>query len=380
MIKVDELYKAIEELHGYKENGKEYIFYYDETNNYRKVSIKSNGLNDYRVLNNNFTLGGICIEKVKADKIDNPIGKLNLQRNQELKSKTFFKGNNTFEQCINHKKLYIILDWILDNAYIHYLDIDSIYYTVIDIVDSYCEGNNLPMDLEFALKDELYYIIKENMNDFLSLCIKVNYPNIEKKNINIFSMGLIDIINKAKHKRYYTMDILKFFINMKNGENVLTFLIDNPENILMDSFYSLRQQRCIIFNKSVHIFDEETIDEDKMKEEYMTFNNGKRLENFEFVNSKDLYQIQISDIIIYLVSKYLKFLTYNTVDTIDKFLENLDGDGKKNLLKLLKIIDKSNDEHNFFIETINPQTVNLNRNILNKHIEFKMNYKRNEVI
>lgn len=45
MIEVDELYKAIEELHGYKENGKEYIFYYDETNNYRKVSIKSNGLN-----------------------------------------------------------------------------------------------------------------------------------------------------------------------------------------------------------------------------------------------------------------------------------------------------------------------------------------------
>ena len=112
----------------------------------------------------------------------------------------------------------------------------------------------------------------------------------------------------------------------------------------------------------------------------MTFNNGKRLENFEFVNSKDLYQIQISDIIIYLVSKYLKFLTYNTVDTIDKILENLDEDGKKNLLKLLKIIDKSNDEHNFFIETINPQTVNLNRNILNKHTEFKMNYKRNEVI
>ena len=65
MINVEEFFTAIEELHGYVDNGKKYIFYYDETNNYRKVKITEKGLNDFKVLFDNFTLGGICFEKNK---------------------------------------------------------------------------------------------------------------------------------------------------------------------------------------------------------------------------------------------------------------------------------------------------------------------------
>ena len=65
MINVEEFFTAIEQLHGYKDNGKEYIFYYDETNNYRKVKITEKGLNDFKVMFDNFTLGGICFEKSK---------------------------------------------------------------------------------------------------------------------------------------------------------------------------------------------------------------------------------------------------------------------------------------------------------------------------
>ena len=46
---------------------------------------------------------------------------------------------NVFRECIGHKKLNLILNWILENAYVHYSDLDGFYYTVIDIVDSICD-------------------------------------------------------------------------------------------------------------------------------------------------------------------------------------------------------------------------------------------------
>lgn len=91
MLNVEEIYQGIEELHGYKDNGKIYTFYYDETNNYRKVRITNNELNDFNVLMNNFTLG---VEQC-------------------------------FEQCISHNKINIILGWILENEYIHYSDVET---------------------------------------------------------------------------------------------------------------------------------------------------------------------------------------------------------------------------------------------------------------
>lgn len=90
MINVEEFFTAIEQLHGYKDNGKEYIFYYDETNNYRKVKITEKGLNDFKVMFDNFTLGGICFEKSKERDNKELIKNLKLQTGQELKSKTFF--------------------------------------------------------------------------------------------------------------------------------------------------------------------------------------------------------------------------------------------------------------------------------------------------
>ena len=49
-------------LNCYPKN-KKYIFYYDETNNYRKIKINNHGLNNKKSLFYNFILGGICFEK-----------------------------------------------------------------------------------------------------------------------------------------------------------------------------------------------------------------------------------------------------------------------------------------------------------------------------
>lgn len=375
MINVEEFFTAIEELHGYVDNGKKYIFYYDETNNYRKVKITEKGLNDFKVLFDNFTLGGICFEKNKEKDNKELIMNLKLQTGQELKSKTFFKGKNTFKDCIEHNKLNLILNWVLSNAYVHYSDIDSIYFSVIDIVDSICNnpiGKYFPQDLIDAFNDELYWAIRNNFYFFLNICKKTDYPNVTNEKIKIFYKGLVNIINKEKEK-YNTLKLLKDLIEQFINCNDLIFLKDNEERTIMDSFYSLRQQRCIIFRDSMHIFDKELVDEQKMNDEYMILDDGDRLENYKFIDSKDEVNIQISDIIVYIIAKYLKFLTHYPNENVENTLKSMNKIGKENLIILIQIINKSNKENTFFLETINSQRVNLRRNLMNQYIENILN-------
>ncbi len=371
MINVEEFYPVIEKLHGYKDNGKKYIFYYDETNNYRKVRITKKGLSNFKVLFDNYTLGGICFKKNNQKDSKDLISKLGLQSNQELKSRTFFRGKNTFKECIQHKKLNIILNWVLNNAYIHYADIDVIFFSVIDIVESVCNNKIaklFPRDLIEMFEDELYCAIMNNFYFFLDICKETGYPNVTGEKIRIFCKGLIDIIDK-EHGKNNTLELLKQLIKESLYNNDLIFLKYNEEGTLMESFYSLRQQRCIIFKNSVHIFDKEIIDEKKMNEEYMVFNDGNKLKNYKFLDSKDETNIQISDIIIYLIAKYLNFLSHCSNKVVDNDIKALNEIGRDNLNTLIQIIDKSNNESIFFIETVNSRSINLRRNIMSQHIE-----------
>ena len=263
MISVEVMKEIIKELHNYEENDKQYNFYYDETNNYRKVKITEKGFNDNKVLTDNFTLGGICLKKDIKISTDELSSGLKLQENQELKSKTFFRGMKEFEDCICKPKLDLILDWILDNAYIHYTDIDGLYFTIIDIVDSVCDteiGKKLPISIIEAFKSELYILLRRNIILFWDLCMKTNYPNILNKDIYIFCNGLINIIENSKdnmEESLFTLEIFRQLIKDKMNDKELIFLSDNAEKTIVDCFYSLRQQRCIIFKNSYHIFDNE---------------------------------------------------------------------------------------------------------------------------
>ena len=378
MIYVDVIKEAIKELNNYTENNKTYNFFYDETNNYRKVSLSNKGSNDNKVLTDNFTLGGICIEKDKSIDISCLIEELKLQKNQELKAKTFFRKMNAFEECISHKKLNLILNWILENAYIHYSDLDGFYYTVIDIVDSICDteiGRKLPWELQEAFKSELYILLKENIIQFFSLCKETNYPNISSENVELFCNSLIELIERVSEEddRWFTLEIFRQLIKAKRKCKELIFLTDNLEHTIVESFYSIRQQSYIVFENSYHIFDKELKDEEEMNLNKMLLNDGTELNNFEFMDSKKYIELQISDIIIYLISKYLKFLTYNSTEDIDNKIKNLTEVARRNLEIFIKILNKSDQENSFFIRTVTAEKIRYHRQVMNKQIEFLIN-------
>jgi len=229
-----------------------------------------------------------------------------------------------------------------------------------------------------VFKSELYILLRQNIVLFLNLCIKTNYPNISNENVDVFCKGLMSIIEKEEENtedRFFTLELFRQLIKNKSKEEKLIFLNNNPESTIMDCFYLIRQQRCIIFKNSYHIFDNEVVDEEKMKKESMVLNNGNVLNNYEFKDSKLDIKLQISDIIIYVISKYLKFITYNNSDEIDNKIKNMNQQGKENLKRFIELIDKSNIENPFLIETITAQQMNFFRNVMHKHIEFLIENK-----
>ena len=116
-------------------------------------------------------------------------------------------------------------------------------------------------------------------------------------------------------------------------------------------------------------------DEKAMTDNLMVLKDGNLLKNYKFVDSKEYLEIQISDIIVSIIAKYLSFLSNNSVKYIDGKILNLNNTGKINLKKLIEIINKSDKENNFFIATVNPFQVINYRDLMNQHVEFLLNFR-----
>ena len=168
-----------------------YTFFYDETNNIRKLLLKKSGkLNiQLKELNQNFLLGGVCYEEttdLTSTSFQNLKEKLYLDKkiieeNLEIKFKHIAKGN--FLQCLKSNKLKTFLEWILaNNLYIHYSSLDIFYWSILDIIESSVEYYEefRHEDLNY-FKMILYEVAKVNIEEFLKILTKYNYPNIIRK-------------------------------------------------------------------------------------------------------------------------------------------------------------------------------------------------------
>ena len=94
------------EMNNFKNLENKYKFYYDETNNIRKLRLKDNGTFNIKneEVKNNFVLAGICHEEhIRLEDIDELINNLYLDKsNKEIKFKHVAKG--TFTECLNSNK------------------------------------------------------------------------------------------------------------------------------------------------------------------------------------------------------------------------------------------------------------------------------------
>jgi len=178
-----------------------FTMYYDETNNIRKLLLDESKFFNIGIQNiyKNFVLGGLCLEnEISNDEIKQLKNDLKLQSTiKEIKIAHIAKGD--FLQCLGSEKLTIFLNWLLDNdIYLHYSSLNILFWSIVDIIDSFVEFDYRVARYNYDLKAILYELVKQNLEDFSKLFIKFQYPNIKIEQVNLFLEELINLIEEKK--------------------------------------------------------------------------------------------------------------------------------------------------------------------------------------
>jgi len=347
------------QLHNFKNIDNEYIFYYDETNNLRKFWFKNENKFNIPIsdLSKNFVLGGVTHLKSKMSfDTDTMIKTLKLPKNiKEMKLTYIAKGN--FLSSLKSKKLEIFLNWMISNdLFLHYSNLNILYWSAIDILESMIPEELLQIHME--LKTILYEFIKIDLNNFIEILYKYEYPNINRKEANNFLDEILGYIKSNECKfilKHPIIDtnliklVYSIIAHSKNTE--LTFIMNEKSHILIDDLFIFYKKPFGIFKNSYHIFDEESSIEDIFNR-WEFFNNTEKWKNFEFQDSKTNDLIQVSDVIIGLIGKLFTYINDAHFKELNQLKNNLDKQQLINLTKIVKLIDKSDKQSTAFIHSI----------------------------
>lgn len=353
--------------------------YYDETNNFRKLSLKSylqdksSRLNCEAALNHNFILGGVAFGKdLEIDSIVKDLfKKLRLQSTiKELKYKHLASRFSSFFKIIESQNVTEFLKWLYDNKiYVHYFAVNCFYFSIVDIIDSL---DDIDYFTSVLLKSILYQIVINKTDDFLSLLEKFNYPNLQEYALASFKRELCEFLKlnstsieskqvflnicSINDEEYSYM--VKFLIDRITQANDLYFLRSNEDKILIDNFALFYTSRVNDFSNAIHIFDEECQICDTVSR---LVSKDKKI-NVSFIDSSQDRLIQISDVFVGLISAFFYYIDSVTLYEVIDVKRSLSRSALNNLRTLCDIVCRSEQMNIKFFNNINSLFVLTLRN------------------
>lgn len=343
-------------------------FYYDETNNYRKVyyNQEKTKLNITKL--DDFCLGGIFLEnnrKISLEKLKKTIN-LN-QTAPELKFKHVAQGD--FENILSSKKIKTVLEYIYEkNISIHYHNVNIFFWFIIDIIESIIASNLFPINLienHMEIKNALYIALSNDIDVTLKVLSEFGYPDINRKSIAEFYEKIIELVrsNNSTSANAITTTQLIFILEKGMKQEEAIFIHDESKNLLIGDFSIFYRGRIGDFPKAKHYIDEE---QTAIKDLSLTPNSYKNspLNNYKFLKSHESEAIQLSDVVIGFFGRMLNFTKYHTIESLYNLKSSLSEIQNYNLLLSKKIILQSNEKNAAFFNQISPTSEILKLNHL----------------
>lgn len=331
----------------------EYAFFYDETNNIRKFWIREDGFNEQP---KNFVLGGIVHKKSKPlSGLDELLKSLHIQKSaKEIKFNQLATGS--YLGVLNSKKIKTLLEWLIANGvFIHYTNFNILYWSLVDIVDSLWEEPELRQYMPYVMhiKGELFNLANADLVRLVPILKKYRFPNIKRNESSAFMTelsGHLELVSKKPQS-----DISELVIYMvRKAANLpeLPFIVDNKDDVLIDSFDSLFLRPMYIYPTSSHTFDNETEVQEALGNTQIEYKG--RFVEYTFVDSRDCIEIQLSDGICGLLGSHFNFLEDHSVEELIEIKQNLNPVQSQTLSLLSRLIDFSEAESNGFMHRISP--------------------------
>ncbi len=305
-----DIWQSVKEGHILKPPVDGWLFYYDETNNFRRFrfdSEKPSGYNVERTLTHDFILGGIAFEPETKPDAEQLMDLLGIQRKNELKAGSILKHGD-FMKDIGLKRVHTFLKWMLDSGVIvHFSSLNNMYWSIIDLVDEalITEAGHVMMPFHKIMKDQLFYFVMGHLDEMTYILQNYGFPNLDSENIDPFARAVSDFIlenNYDDTPELFYLEATRQLIKELKRENEMTFLSGGEPGVMVDSYeweYVDAMQKT---PNAFHRFDHEKTVEKELRK-YDLLENGKPYERYEFIDSKADRFIQISDVFVGILSE-----------------------------------------------------------------------------
>lgn len=334
-----------------------YIFYYDETNNPRKLYVKETEFNSpYR---SNFVLGGLVFENQEIN-LDSLFSGLKLQSNVfDVKLRHLASGD--FSECIKSNKLNYFLEYLYDNKIlVHTRWVNFLYWSTVDIVDSFIANSEVAMKVAGAthamIKDALYQLAKEEIDSFIDLFYRYQYPNIKKENV----VGFLEELESLFYpyidddEFHFGLEYLRQILHESKRKQELPFINNEEDHVLLKEFQHFYITPVGLFKNSQHIFDNEAAVRDKMNK-LKIIDGEEEIRNYSFVDSAQHRPIQASDIYVGIMGKFTGFINSNSPEQIMSEMNSWSEMQLRNTQLLMRLMNSSADVNPGFLHTLDSQ-------------------------
>lgn len=356
-INVEDQKDTVWKLNGIKPFNEEMTFYYDESGNCRKFYLTDNGFNDPEAIKGDFVLAGIA-HNGKSYEIDlvSLHEALEYKEGQkELKFKHLYHNSADFVSFMGSKRATEFLEWLdKSGLYIHYSALNNLFYSLVDIVDSLWETHPMCIMYFWDIKNALYDFTIEHQDEVIDILIRHTYPDV--KDTVSFCYELCDLISKYNDDSIYNpglfLELFRQMLKAAGKMGKLPFIQDNEPNMLIKEYYLFYLERCEIFSKSLHIFDEEKAVEENLSN-IQLYEHGKILNHYKFVKSHENIFVQISDMIAGLLRRLFIFLDEKSIGEIKSLAEKLNENQINNFNILWRLISRSDEKSPLLIKNAN---------------------------
>lgn len=331
----------------------EYSFFYDETNNIRKFWVRDDGFNDQP---KNFILGGIVHKKSEPlSGLDELVKSLHIQKSaKEIKFNQLATGS--YLGVLNSKRIRKLLEWLVANGiFIHYTNLNVIYWSLVDIIDSVLDEPDLHQYIPYIMhiKGELYDLVNTDLNRLVPILKKYRFPNVQRNVSFAFMTEFSDLLQSVSKKSQSDISKLVIYLIRKAASlPELPFIMDNEDDVLIDSFDNFFLRPLYTYPTSSHTFDNETKVLEVLGNTQVEY-KGKLVE-YSFVDSEYCIETQLSDGICGLLGSHFNFLEKHSFKDLIKIKKKLNPIQHQTLSLLSKLIGISDKQSNGFIYRILP--------------------------
>ncbi|MGE3476039.1 MAG: DUF3800 domain-containing protein [Rhodospirillaceae bacterium] len=343
-----------------------FTFYYDETNNIRRLTVSADGFNVKSP--ECFVLGGVAHRgPPRALDITALRSAVRMQPNaRELKLTHLGKGD--LLSLLASRKVETFLDWLADHGLLaHYSAVDPLYWSIVDIVDSILSHDSVAPMTMFGplLKNALYSILLADTDDTAALFHDYGYPDIAEGVCVAFVEDLLQRLeDRSDLIAAMDYDLLRGFLRAGSSEETLPFLQGEAPQTLVGSFVIFYMNRFCLFKNATHRLDIEPYIQERLQG-FTFVDDGRELRNYSFVNSKDEPGIQVSDALIGLIGKLFSFVARKDIATVSHARKALSAQQRRTLGKLNALLDRSQAEtHALFEQSVSSDDLEAGRHFL----------------